>query len=212
MSVRAYISNLAPGWPVERQEALLAAHVPDWPNVTVYRDILDARTRRANDPADLVNRAAMLRPTGKLRDAETIYVASYAVLAVRKADFEGVQAAVKARGATIRAFDGAQAPSLPAFVAARVEGSRKQARENGIKVSAERRRARADEGCERIKPLWGTPNTENSTTALLALAGEPGEPLSYNTVVARLGGREAAQRRYQAALKRKACRERPEAD
>lgn len=48
------------------------------------------------------------------------------------------------------------------------------------------------------EPFWGLPSSEWSTAALLAEAG-----VSRNTINARLGTREVAQRRYQAAEKRR---------
>ena len=207
MAVRAYISNIATGWSVSRQEALLAAHIPTWPTVYLYRDILDARLRRAHSPLDLVNRATMLRATGNQRRGETIYVASLAVLAWSKHDFEGVLAAAETRGTTIVALDGEDVPSVSAFAVARRDGSRRQARENGLKASAAVRRERADIGCQRIADLWGYPTDMCPTSELLKLAGEPGKPLSYNTVVARLGGRETAQRNYARKMKRHATME-----
>ena len=116
MPVRAFISNIAPGWPAERQEALLAEHVPGWPNVTVYRDILDARARRAHLDADMADRAVMLRPTGRPRAGEVIYVASLAVLARGKDEFARVEADAKRRGATFIALDGHET-----FAKARIE-------------------------------------------------------------------------------------------
>ena len=205
MAVRAYISNIAPGWPVARQEAMLADWVPGWPNVTVFRDILDARTRQAHQSVDLVNRAAMLRPIGRQREGETIYVASLAVLAWSKNDFVDVLEAAKRRGAFIEALDGMNIPSVPAFAAAKVEGSRRQARQNGTRIAADRRAAEAEAKAMPFKERWRD-KTER-TADLLAEMG-----LSRNTASKYLGRRELVLKRVEAQLKRKARDEQSAAD
>ena len=211
---RAYISTIAPGWTIERQEALLAERVPGWPRVTVYRDEPTARQRQAHQASGLLQRAAMLRSTKPRPGGETIYCATLAVLAQGKVDFLAVLDAARARGATILPVDtgiaiGAAVPAeeaAAAYMASRLAGSQAKARQLGAVVSAAIRRARADDGCERIRERWGMPSDAWPTAALCAEAGAPGNPLSYNSVVARLGGREKAQARYQAAIKRAATR------
>ncbi len=70
----------------------------------------------------------------------------------------------------------------------------------GAGKSAAKRRAATDAVIERIRLDWGKPSVEHSTDSLLKRTSAPGRPLSYNTVKSRLGGRELAQARYQAAL------------
>ena len=205
MAVRAYISNIARGWPVAKQEAILADWVPGWPNVTVFRDILDARTRQAHQAVDLVNRAAMLRPTSSKLGGEVIYVASLAVLAWSKSDFTKVLSDTARRGATIQALDGADVPSAPGFMAAKVEGSRRQARQNGTRIAADRRAAEAEAKAMPFKERWRD-KTER-TADLLAEMG-----LSRNTASKYLGRRELVLKRVEAQLKRKARDEQAAAD
>ena len=205
MPAKAYISNIATGWPVERQEALLAKHVPGWPAVTIYRDILDARTRQAHQPGDLVNRAAMLRPTGRQREGETIYVASLVVLAWGKDDFAEVLTLAARRGAAIWSVDNpCPQPSPVAFAEAKREASRKQARENGTKAAAERRAAAAEAKAMPYKTRWR--DKAERTEDLLREMG-----LSRNTASKYLGRRELVLKRVEAQLKRKARDEQAEA-
>jgi len=227
LSDRAYISTIAPGWSIEHQEAILAERVPGWP-VTIYRDEPRARQRQAHQVASLPERAAMLRPTKARRGGETIYCATLAVLAWGKADFLAVLDAALARGAVILPVDTGTAlddatpaeEAAAAYAASRLGGSQAKARTLGAAVSAARRRVRADEGIERIRERWGWPNDAKmarrwgfpdllcaSTDDLRAEAGKPGKSISYNTAAARLGGREKAQARFLAALRRKITRE-----
>jgi hypothetical protein len=78
LSVRAYLSNLSPRWPFERQEADHATHTPGWPDVPTFRDKLSVKKRIAHQPVSLKERASLLRPTGR-EAGEVIYVASLAV-------------------------------------------------------------------------------------------------------------------------------------
>ena len=200
MVARAYISNIAMGWPVKRQTDLLATHVAGWPNVPTYCDMLDARTRKTHSPTDLTQRAVMLRPTARHRDTETIYVASFAVLAWGKDDFAAVMEAVEKRGATLVALDGSDAPSVPAFAAARVQAARRQARENGTKAAAERRAAEAKARVRAHLDAWRNPAL--ATADVLERMG-----VSRNTANKYAGNRELVLKRVAAAAKRKAKRE-----
>ena len=80
MAVKAYISNISPLWPVERQEAMLSAAVPGYPDkVAVFRDELPPSDRQGHRKAALSARAEMLRPTTRKID-EVIVVAALPVL------------------------------------------------------------------------------------------------------------------------------------
>lgn len=195
MLAKAYISNVAPGWPVERQEALLAQYVPGWPDVTIYRDILDTRARQAHQAADMVDRAAMLLQTGKPRAGEVIYVASLSVLARGKVEFAEVEAAAKLRGATFKPLDGHEI-----FAIARIEGSRTQARENGVKAAAAKRSADAEARAKAYEDDWKNPALR--TEDVLAKMG-----LTRNTANKYVGKRELVLKRVEAQMKRKAKRE-----
>lgn len=189
---------------MQRQEALLRV-VPRWPHVATFRDPLTARQRRAHSPASLTSRAELLHLTVR-RDTGTIWVASLAVLAWSDEDLRGVLAASR-KGVLVAIAEDLTVPAGPidadAVVAtwraararAQLEGQQLQ----GATVSAKRRRADSDAAIERIRDRWPLSSSEWSTAALLAEAG-----LSRNTVNARLGGRELAQKRHQAADRRKA--------
>ncbi len=205
MATKAYISNIAPAWPVERQEKLLSCEVEGWDDVSVYRDILLPRRLRARDPAHLEERRQMLRPTGRPR-MDIIYVATLAVLAWRSTDFEDVLRAAEARRATIVAIntgkrialDAPREEAIEAFRLARANVQREAAAKSGAVISKEKRRAASDAKIGLIRELWPKPSKEWSTATLLAMAG-----LSRNTVQERLGKRPIAQYLHQRALKRR---------
>lgn len=196
MAAKVYISNIATGWPVARQEALLAERVPGWPAVTVYRDILDVRARQAHNSADLVNREAMLRPTRTKRNAEIIYVASLSVLAWGR-DFSKVLAAAEKRGAAIVSLEETVPVSEESFKAAKIQGIKKRARENGTRVAADRRAAAAEAKAKPFKEKWRDPSYK--TAYLLEQMG-----LSRNTASKYLGRRELVLKRVEATRKRAA--------
>lgn len=184
---------------------LLTRLVPSWPDsLQVYTDRVNARDRRSRQRPSLMDaRAEMLRPTGRKNEI-VIYVASLAVLAWSEDDLREVMAAIKARRAMlVSAEDGecftenvedAVARWRAASTKSRLEGAAKR----GGAVSAKVRGDRVSAGVEKIKDRWPLPSSEWSTAALLAEAG-----VSRNGANARLGGREKAQARYQAAIKRK---------
>ena len=209
MAYKAYLSEIAPWWTIERQEELLSGAVPGWPpGVGVFIDRLTVRQRRAHQVDALTQRTSMLRPTSRASMGK-IYVASLAVLAWGETDFRAVLEAT--RKATLHAVsDGVTIPPgqvdademVQQWQAARTKSRLQGAALVGAAVSAAKRSAIAAEGVAKIKDRWPLPSSEWSTAALLAEAG-----VSRNTVNAHLGGRETAQARYQAALKRKASRE-----
>jgi len=215
LSKRAYISTIAPGWPVEQQEALLAECVPGWPDgVVIFRDEPDARQRQGHSLDVLSDRAGLLRKNSPRKAGETILCATLAVLAWGKADFLTVLDAARSRRAIILPVDTGEAIGLDtpaedavaAYMASRLAGSQAKSRQVGAAVSAAVRRKRADEGAERIRDRWPLPSSEWSTAELRRIAGEPGAPIAYNTLVDRLGPREEAQRKHQIKLKRAASR------
>lgn len=196
-------------WPIERQEKLLAERVPEWSKIEVYKDVLTPKQRQAHGSVLLIERAAMLRSTKPRSGGERIYLASMAPLAWDGPDLELALSGVWSRGATlivldvdaeIAPFDNATAREL--FKRSRKRASVEARSKAGALASAAIRRKPADEGVERIRERWGMPADLWPTSVLLAEAGEPGAPLAYNTVTARLGGRELAQKRYLAAQKR----------
>ena len=204
MRLRVYLSEVTPWWTIERQQEALGDALK---GATTFTDLLDHKQRRAHRAESLASRATMLRHSTRPIKGQQFLVASYAVLGWEWRDVATVVAAIKERGGILSSVDEAGQPCTEkTWQAARTKSRLEGASIRGAAVSAARRKVRADAGIERIRGDWGKSREEFSTKTLLALAGEPGPPLSYNTVVARLGGREKAQARFQASLKRKMTR------
>lgn len=196
---------------MEWQEAVLASAVPEWPNVAVFRDVQDRRERGWQKAETLIDRAEMLRPTSR-KELDTIYLASLTVLAWDENDFQTVMEEIRARGAVIMAVDeGLTIDSetllkdiLQIWKQARKKKRISNAQLKGGQVSADRKKAKAAEGVERIRPYWGMPASEYPTLMLRQMAGSVEVPMAYNTIVAHIGyGREIAHKRYLAVLRRK---------
>ena len=198
---RVYLSNIRPRWPIERQEEVLDGALPDWRRRNVYRDVLASRSRQAHGPADLKERADMLRET-KRRGGQEVWVASLSVLAWTLPDFLSVLGALAARGDTLvgAAEDVEISPDADAATVAQVgeafvSATRRTTGEGpgkGGRISGERREARAKAACETIRERWALPSAEHPTAALLAEAG-----VSRATAKKHLGKRDEAQRKYQ---------------
>lgn len=189
------MSGVSEWWTMERQEAALAAVLP---GAVVFRDPLDARQRRGHPPTVLAQRAEMLRATTRANKGGMIYVASWAVLAWTPEDFEATLASVAAKGLQLVSVSEPGPPSVEAWKAARTRSRLEGAALRGAAVSMARRLAATKAAVALIADDWGKPSSEVSTASLLARCGR-----SYNTVVAQLGGRETAQKRYQAAVRRR---------
>ena len=209
MSIKVYLSNISPLWPIERQEAALCDVLT---GATVFREILPTRDRRAHRPAALIKRNEMLRVTRRPA-GETIYLASLAVLAWSADDLAQCLAAAMARNATVVALDiGLTIPPMPgaevlhqailAFAESRRKSDAIRDGKAGAAVSASVRSAKADAAIERIKARWPLPSDAWSTADLVAEAG-----VSRNTVQARLGTRPAAQKKHLAAIMRRSKKE-----
>jgi hypothetical protein len=212
LSVRAYLSNLSPRWPFERQEAEHAAHTPGWPDVSTYRDRLSVRKRIAHQPASLKERTSLLKPSSR-GSGEAIYVASLAVLAIGAEDFMAVCAAASGRSAAIVAHEtetriepGAGADALHAALAAFLDSKRRsnsmgERWKPGAAASAQKRMEDAKRRAELIREDWG--KREIPTRVLLERAGRKiGRrrdlvPMSYQTAAALLGKRPAAQKKHE---------------
>lgn len=200
---RVYLSNIRPRWPIERQEEVLDRELAGWRRMSVYRDILPPRARQSHGPADLTERADMLRPTRR-PNGQPVYVASLAVLAWTLPDFLAVIGAMAARGDTLIGLtEGATlAPEAGAADVAKageafVTATRRTTGEGpgkGGRISGERREARAKAACEAIRERWALPLDQHPTLALLAEAG-----VSRATAKKHLGRRDEAQRKYQLA-------------
>jgi exonuclease VII small subunit len=210
---KAYLSDVFAPWSIAQQELVLAGAIEGWPNgVAVYRDCLDRFERRARRVESLIDRDEMLRPTTR-KDANQIYVASLAVLAWDENDFKTLVEIVLAGNGVILSIDDKieisnDTPLRQAIAAWDI--ARKRSRSNHVKskaakISAEKKKAIAALGVARIKPFWGLSAEEWPTPLLRQMAGRPGKPIAYNTIVEHLGvGRAVARKRHQAMLKRRA--------
>lgn len=175
MAAKGYMSNILRVWTAEAQETLLAQAGA----VTIYRDELKARARRARDASALTERTAMLRPTGRRSRDETIYVACLGVLAMDLRDLGRCFAASQARGATIVALNtgrrigpDARAKEIAAaqedFAADKRRGAVSPGR-RGYEAAKELRDADTKRRIDLIREDWGNPRF--STLSLLARAG-----------------------------------------
>jgi hypothetical protein len=211
MSTRAYLSNLHPRWPFDRQERALSVGVPGWPRgVAVYRDELTLSQRKRHMVGDLEGRITLLRQTTRgRRGGEGIYVASLAVLAWTLADLLECLTLAQSRGSTVHVLDtglvltpdagpAALHQATKDFAAGRKSSSGMVGGEISARLRSEAARARA----ETIRAEWSLPSDEYPTLALLARAG-----LSRNTAKLYLGSRSEAQRIHEAARKRRVKRE-----
>jgi hypothetical protein len=229
---RVYLSNIAPGWPIERQEAVLDAKLPGWRKMAIFRDDdVTVRQRRERDPEVLGGRIAALRPTTRTSVTD-LHVAALPPLAWGADDFRFVLTKLGAGNYALVAHEtGTRIEPRPSkavrdaaveeFKATRKKASDEASRLKGAAVSAEKRKAATDVGIARIEERWrmpsnkkmaerwGMPDLETwSTETLLKEAGG----ISYNTAASRLKGREIAQARYRAELKRRLLREQRKAD
>ena len=205
MIEKAYLSTICAAWPIERQQAALGDRKP------VYMDKLGPKAIRNGNPAALVERAAMLKPTSR-KLPEQITVASFRCLAFSVVDLAAVIAAAAARCATLHALDTGvtiQPDAAGALVADQIAAFGKVVRRGGQGRThaeiAEQREADSAERCKLIAPDWPKPTPP--TRELLVRAGvKPGKPMARATAIKHLGPRPAAQRAYQNELNREAGR------
>jgi hypothetical protein len=200
-----YLSNISGGWSIQRQKEMLAEHVPGWPQVPTYSDVLPPAKRKAHSPASLIQRDHLLRETTRSGNVEAIVVCSYACLAWEQTDFLDCVASATARGATIIALDTGRrltpeaspaelAEAMREFVKARRQSKSGPGRA-GYLVSAERRATDARAGAMRIADRWRLPTKDYPTDDLLAEAG-----ICRNTANLYLLNRPEAQRKHRNAL------------
>lgn len=214
MRSKVYLSNIAPHWPLGRQEAMFAEKVPGWPKVSTYCDVLLPSVRKAHNASSLVERASMVRPTSRRNGGgETVYVASLPCVAWGMNDLTGFLASLMERSATLVVLD--VGLTIPPDAGARVlnkavETFAATKRQRvvggsivGATISANKRRAATDDAIARIRDRWPLPSKDYPTKALLTEAG-----LTYNTARDRLKARPEAQKWHLAAQKRKAMRQR----
>ena len=189
----AYVSDMSPWWPSARQEAVLGAAVPGWPDVTVWRDTTTNRQRRLRRTESLAERAAVLRILAGSGQV-VCYAASLLVLAYSPQDLCVVMDGLN-RGAAVVALDdqvrldadsdrdGAAAAWRAASTRARSLGSSRHA----AAVAAANRTARVQAACQAIGVRWRMPSSRHPTAALLTEAC-----VSLNAAKKHLGPRGAA--------------------
>lgn len=209
--IRPYLRNRVPGWSLEAQEAKLR-EAGCWNDGAVYRDDLSAAKVRARDPADLKQRAVLLKPSSR-RGAEVIAVATLPALAVSTPDLLDALAAAGARGATVRAADTGfeitpspeaadYAGALREFQRAKRAGETTGARSKGVEAAAKARNDRTAAGCALIRDEWRNADSTVPTPNLIAASG-----LSRRTVESELGSRTSAQAEAQRTIKRREARQ-----
>jgi hypothetical protein len=144
-----------------QQKLVLSTVIADWEQVAVFQDQLDRRDRRNKDASSLPDRANMLRPTSR-KEPDRIHVASLAVLAWDEDDFTALVGTVVARGGVIISVDDEFTVSAATLTQAVAmwKMARKRSRTIGVqlkgaRISADKKRAVAAAGVERIKQYWG---------------------------------------------------------
>jgi hypothetical protein len=209
LAFRVYISAIAPGWPPDRQERVLDEKLPGWRGGTVFQDIeFTVRQKRSRDPALLYDRATAFRVTTR-STRQTLHVAALPCIAWNAADFQGnVLPGLRASKQDLTAVDtgftvrpSGNEDALAEFQARRKLGSQEASRLVGAVVSANNRKMKALEACEKIKDRWEQPTKLYPTVKLLKEAR-----VSLNTAKKHLDPRPRAQRIYQAEQKRAAKR------
>jgi hypothetical protein len=217
MRNRAYISNIAKTWPVPAQEALLSGVVPDWPDASIYRDVLVPAKRRGQSREAMEARASMLRETRRKPIGETIYVASLPVLAWDVSDLTACLAAARARAATVIAVDaGLRIPpdagadvldeAVKLFLAKKRSAEAGGGRRVGAEASKRARMEDAQRRAESIRADWV--RRDVPTPELLMRAGRQRKigrstvtiPMAYATAKNYLGHRPEAQRKHDLAV------------
>lgn len=202
MTLRVYLSNIAPDWPIQDQKELMASRVPGWPHVPTYVDILSPSKRKAHVPASLIQRAELLRQTD-----EVVILASLACFAWGQGDFLDGVAEACAHGATIVALDTGRRITPGSSPAEIVEAAKEFMRQKqavrvgrgtpGYLVSALRRSTEKREAAEQIRSRWEQSTKLYPTKPLLAEAN-----ICRNTANEYLGKRKEAQQKYRDRMKK----------
>ncbi len=174
------------------QDVLLAAKVPGWPNVTIYRD---------------GEREGLIRPTTR-KIEDSIYAASFACFADNESDLVAFLRACKDNGRRVRLigieedFEWYPQRSLSIAINAWKAARRSGASKRGAEMSAASKKAKT---AARLKLIEDDLKKDEYTTReLLERVGVK----SVNSIKNTYGiSREEMQRRYRAELKRKERRE-----
>jgi hypothetical protein len=184
-----------------REQLLKLATAPGGP-VEHYQDDLKPRALKAHSPADLKERAELLRRTSRRGGAETIYVASLGVLAWVAEDFMASMGAAAARNATVVALDTGRtisptataaelAEALSEFLTARRRHQTSEGRLAGVEASRKLRMADTAARAALIADDWH--GVTAATDDLLLRAGKVRRgsvvPMAWATAVRLLGRR-----------------------
>lgn len=189
---RCYIRNGVWAWSIERQEGTLGDLLD---RDALYQDVLsEERAKRPSrvNPEWLTERARMLRPSARKQDR--IYVATLLAIAVSEADLVAVLAAASERDTTIVAVTGSVTPPGDVAAVADAVAHWRQEKEaartepgrlEGVRVAAEKKRARTMKAVKIARPLWRDAKTGRLTTE--QIADQVG--LSAKTLYSELGRR-----------------------
>lgn len=212
MKRKKYLANILRQWPIEAQRTALA-NVPT--PVETYEDALKPLALKAHSPADLKERAELLRPTGRRNSEETIYVASLGVLAWQAEDFMAALGAAAKRGATVSVVETGRviqptasaadlADALSEFLAARRRHQTTGGRLAGVQASRDVRMADTKARAALIADDWH--GVDVPTPELLDRAGKERRgrvvPMAWATAVRLLGRRPTTEKMRAAAAKR----------
>lgn len=200
MTIKIYLSNIAPGWSIQRQKEMLTERVSGCSDAPTYVDLVPPAKRKAHSPASLINRTQLLRETERQGSVEAIIVASLACLAWGQTDFLQCIKAASSRGATIIAANTGRriapdaSPADVADAAQEFVAQRRTAKGGpaGHLVSAANRSSEAKTAALSIRDRWEQPTKLYPTDPLLAAA-----KICRNTANQYLGKRPDAQRAYQ---------------
>ncbi len=176
---RPYLRDGVPGLTMKQQEAIRMDAGIDL--TRGYRDALKKAACRRRDPADLVQRALLLRPTSR-RTPEMIYVAGLRVIGWSMSDVTRALAAAGRRNASVHAVDIGKTftaatlePELLEAIAdaeeARRRGQTAAARSAGVEAAAAKRKKARDAKLAIARAEWIKPPGEVSGTEIASMIG-----------------------------------------
>lgn len=178
----------------------------DEQQLSALRAVSQLKDAPVFSPDDL---QTMFRPTQRV-ERDTYYAASIACFAPNEMRFEGFLGLCRKKKVCLASIEEgfswtpqqSTGGAVKAWKAARINGSAKV----GALISASNREAEKRAACAKIKDRWPLPRSDWETDSLLKEAD-----ISYNTAIKYLGRRPIEQANYQAALKRKARRQKAKA-
>jgi hypothetical protein len=151
----------------------------------------------------------IFRPTQR-KQSDTYYAASAACFAPTEGKFRELLGLCRTKNICLAGIDEgfkwmpgqSTANAVKVWRAARLKGAFKA----GGEATAEKAKARVDEGIKKIKHLWRLPSRQYSIKRLEEISG-----VARGSIVSRLGNRIPAQIAYKAALKRAEKRQKAKA-